>query len=315
MSMRSVLVASLVALVAAGALIEAQQPAPSPGPSWAFPVIDGKIAAEPPGPKSVPGSTKSFTPEQIDDLLNPPDWFPEAHAPAPAIVTKGHAGALACGSCHLMNGVGHPESSDLTGLTADYIIQQMADFKSGVRKDYARMNGIAKETTDEEVKAAAAWFAGLKKAKVSRVVEAAMVPQTFVGPGRMRFVQPGGVTEPIGMRIITVPEDQDRARRRDPNSGFVSYAPPGALAKGKALAETGGGKTIACTLCHGPDLKGLGNVPRLTGVHPIYAARQLMLFKNGNRNGPDSALMKGAVAQLADDDIVSLAAYLGSLEP
>jgi cytochrome c553 len=332
--MRKVFVLSFISVVvAAGVLMAAQQPAvpptpaapgsvapapapaPAPGPSWAFHVIDGKLAPEPPGPKTVPGSTKTYTPEQIDDLLNPPDWFPEAHAPAPAIVTKGHAGALACGSCHLMNGLGHPESSDLTGLTADYIVQQMADFKNGTRKDYARMNGIAKETNDEEVKAAAAWFAGLTKTRSSRVVEAAMVPRSFVGPGRMRFAQPGGATEPIGARIITLPEDQERARLRDPNSGFVSYAPPGSIARGKALADTGGGKTIACTLCHGPDLKGLGNVPRLTGVHPIYIARQLMLFKNGNRNGPDAALMKGAVAQLTDDDIVALSAYLGSLEP
>ncbi len=319
--MRRVLVASAVAVIlAAGALIEAQQPAaqpaPAPGPAWAFPVINGKLAPEPPGPKTLAGSTKSYTTEQIDDLLNPPDWFPDSHPPAPTIVTTGHAGALACGSCHLMNGLGHPESSELLGLTADYIVQQMADFKAGTRKDYARMNGIAKETTDEEVKAAAAWFASLKPARsTSRVVEAAMVPQTFVGPGRMRFVQPGGAMEPIGARIISVPDNQELARLRDPVSGFISYVPPGAIARGKALVETGGGKTISCTLCHGPNLKGLGNVPRLTGVHPIYLARQLMLFKDGRRDGPDSALMKGAVAQLSDDDIVALSAYLGSLDP
>lgn len=331
--MRRVLVAffgaALVAsLVAVGAVVEAQQPAAvpaptpaptpaaAPSPSWAFPVIDGKIAPEPPGPKTLRGSTKSYTPEQIDDLLNPPDWFPDAHPPAPTIVTTGHAGALACGSCHLMNGLGHPESSELLGLTADYIVQQMADFKSGVRRDYARMNGIAKETTDDEVKAAAAWFASLKPARsTSRVVEAAMVPQTFVGPGRMRFAQPGGAMEPIGARIITLPDNQELARLRDPLSGFISYVPPGSIARGKALVDTGGGKTITCTLCHGPNLKGLANVPRLAGVHPIYLARQLMLFKDGRRNGPDAALMKGAVAQLTDDDIIALSAYLGSLEP
>jgi cytochrome c553 len=314
--MRNVLVASfLVSVAAAGALQPAAQPAPAPGPPWAFPVIDGKLAPEPPGPKTVPGSTKTFTPEQIDDLLNPPDWFPDSHPAAPPIVQKGHAGALACGSCHLMNGLGHPESSDLTGLTAAYIAQQMADFKSGLRRDYARMNGIAKETTDEESKQAAEWFQSLPKARTSRVVEAAMVPQNFVGPGRMRFAAAGGAMEPIGARIITLPENQERARLRDPNSGFVSYVPPGSIARGKVLVETGGGKSIACSLCHGDALKGLGNVPRLTGVHPIYLARQLYLFKNGNRNGADAALMKKAVAQLTDDDVIAISAYLASLEP
>ena len=56
-------------------------------------------------------------------------------------------------------------------------------------------------------------------------------------------------------------------------------------------------------------------MPRLAGLHPIYIARQLYLFKDGNRNGVDAQLMKKAVAQLTDEDIVALAAYLGSLAP
>jgi cytochrome c553 len=282
-------------------------------PAWAFPVNTGTIPAEPPGPKSLPGSSKQYTSEQIDDLLNPPDWYPNEHPEAPAIVTKGHGGALACGSCHLMSGSGHPESSDLTGLSADYIVQQMADFKSGARRDSARMNGIAKETTDEEVKAAAAYFASLKPQKWNRVVEAAMVPKTVVAGGRMRFVDPAGGMEPIGNRIITVPEDMERARRRDPKSGFVSYVPPGTLAKGKALVDEGGGKTVACGVCHGGNLEGAGNIPRLAGNHPIYTARQLYLFKDGTRNGADAALMKPIADALNDDDILAISAYLGSL--
>src|SRR4030095_15174634 len=121
-------------------------------PRWAFPVQAGTLPPESPEPKSVEGSTKKYTPKEIDDLMNPPDWFPEAHKPAPSIVQKGHGAALACGSCHLMSGLGHPESGDLTGFTADYIVQQMIDFKAGTRKDYARMNGIAKEVSDEEAR-------------------------------------------------------------------------------------------------------------------------------------------------------------------
>src|SRR4051812_42898587 len=105
---------------------------PAREPAWAFPVQAGQLPLEPPGAKQVEGSAKSYTPGQIDDLLNPPDWFPDSHKPAPSIVQKGHAGALACGACHLMSGFGHPESADLTGFTADYFMQQMADFKAGV---------------------------------------------------------------------------------------------------------------------------------------------------------------------------------------
>lgn len=308
-------------IVAVSALIEAQQPTalPSPAgrePAWAFPVQAGSLPAEAPGPKSVPGSTRTYTPQQIDDLLNPPDWFPDEHRPAPAIVQKGRGGALACGSCHLMSGLGHPESADLTGFTADYFVRQMADFKAGTRRDYARMNGISKEVTEQEAREAAEWFASLPRRAWVRVVEAAMVPRTFVGQGRMRFLDPKGGTEPIGNRIITLPDDQDRARLRDPKSGFVAYAPPGSIAKGKAVADTGaGGRSVACAVCHGEGMKGLANVPRLAGVHPIYLARQMHLFKDGGRNGPDAPLMKRPVAQLTDDDILNLSAYLASLPP
>jgi cytochrome c553 len=325
--MKTRLWALAIAVVAAASvgLHSQQQPSapasalPSPPqrePAWAFPVQAGSLPAEAPEAKSVEGSTKKYTPQEIDNLLSPPDWFPEAHKPAPGIVQKGHGAALACGSCHLMSGLGHPESADLTGFTADYIVQQMLDFKNGTRKDYARMNGISKEVSDQESREAAEWFASLSRKKWSRVVEAAMVPKTFVGQGRMRFADPKGGMEPIGNRIITVPEDQEKARMRDPRSGFVSYVPPGSINKGKALAETGGrNKTIACTICHGDGMKGLANVPRIAGLHPIYVARQLHLFKDGDRNGPDAALMKKPVMQLTNDDILNISAYIGSLSP
>jgi cytochrome c553 len=279
--------------------LHAQQPPREP--QWAFPAINGSAPPEE-GPKSIPGSSKTYTPPQIDDLSNPPDWFPDEHPAAPPLVQKGHGAALACGACHLMSGEGHPESAGLTGYTAAYLVQQMADFKSGARKDAARMNAIAKDVSDEESRQVAEWFAALKP------------PGTFVGQGRMRFVQPGGAMEPVGNRIITVPEDQARARSRDPHSGFIAYVPPGSIAKGKALVETGGGgRTIACGICHGDALQGLGNVPRLAGVHPVYIARQLYLFKDGTRNGVDGQLMKKPVARLTDEDILNVSAYLASL--
>lgn len=321
---------AVFAIVAIGsAVVNSQQPqqpaagtptalpsVPAREPAWAFPVQAGQLPPESAEPKTIPGSTKKYTPGQIDDLLNPPDWFPDEHKPAPSIVQKGHGDALACGSCHLMAGVGHPESSDLTGFTADYIVQQIADFKSGVRKDYARMNGISKALSDEEARQAAEWFSSLPRRKWTRVVEAAMVPKTFVGQGRMRFADPKGGMEPIGSRIITLPEDQTRARLRDPKSGFVAYVPPGSLKRGKSLVDSGGGgKSVQCTICHGDNLKGLGNVPRIAGLHPIYIARQLHLFKEGDRKGPDAALMNRPAAKLTDADILNVAAYVGSLSP
>jgi cytochrome c553 len=303
------------------ALSPAAQPQQPPGPaagypSWAFPLkVERAFPPEGPEPKRLDGSPKRYTQEQVDDLLNPPDWFPDQRPEPPAIVLKGQGDALACGACHLMSGLGHPESADLTGLTAAYMVQQMRDFKSGSRIDVPRMNKIARAVSEEESQQAAAWFAKLEPRPFTRVIEADSVPKTFLGDGRMRFVEPGGGSEPIGNRIVSVPEDQARARLRDPNSGFIAYVPVGSIAKGKQLAETGGGRTLACAACHGPDLKGAGDVPRLGGVHPIYLARQLYRFRDGTRNGAGAALMRASVERLTDEDIVALSAYLGSLAP
>ena len=255
--------------------------------------------------------------KQIDDLLNPPDWYPDQHPTPPAIILKGHGGALACGACHLQSGLGHPESSDLTGLTAEYMLQQLQEFKSGARKDPTgkRMNGIAMELTDQEAREAVEYFAKLPRRTFQKVVEAETVPRTIVRSGRMRYPEEGGGMEPIGNRIITVPEDAARARLRDPNSGFVSYVPPGSLARGKVLVSTGGGRTIACGICHGEDMKGVSTIPRLAGMHPIYTVRQLYWFKDGTRNGANAPQMKPVVDPLTDQDIVDIAAYLGSLAP
>jgi cytochrome c553 len=39
------------------------------------------------------------------------------------------------------------------------------------------------------------------------------------------------------------------------------------------------------------------------------------LFKDGDRNGADSALMKKPMARLTDEDILNISAYVGSLSP
>ena len=323
--MKRTVIALLLGLPLVLSLAAQQPPAAPPAParspagadiSWAFAATNGALPAEPgTTPVTMAGSSKTYLRSQIDDLSNPPDWFPDEHPPAPSVVTKGQGAALACGACHLMSGHGHPESADLSGLPAEYIRRTMMDFKSGVRVEVNRMNTISKALSNEEIQQAADFFGALKAAKWTEVKEAAMVPKTFVGGGRMRYASPEGGTEPLGNRIITLPQDQSRVTKRDPHSGFVSYVPVGSIKKGETLVKTGGGKSVQCTICHGDALKGLGNVPRLAGRHPAYLARQLYMFKDGRRNGGDAALMKRPVATLNDDDIVNISAYLASLDP
>jgi cytochrome c553 len=125
-----------------------------------------------------------------------------------------------------------------------------------------------------------------------------------------------GGTEPLGRRIIEVPEYPDRTNlMRDPRAGFVAYAPRGSIAKGEALVTTGGGKTTQCAICHGDDLQGLGNVPGIAGRTASYTARQLYDFKAGTRRGIDALLMKPVIARLNDEDILAITAYLASRLP
>ena len=288
-------------------------------PDWAYPV-------NPPPPqldnvilKSLPGSKKQYTQAQIDDPINPPDWYPEEHPPLPSVVASGGTRPrVACALCHLPSGNGHPESASLAGLNANYMIRQMQAFKEGDRKGVraATMNTNSKLVTDDEVKASVDYFAALKPAAgFNKVVETDTIAKSYVGPGGMRFAVPDGGTEPIGQRIIVLPQDEARAHARDPNSGFIDYVPVGSIVKGAALMAGGDGKTVPCTICHGSTLKGLGEVPGIVGRPATYIFRQLNDMKTGNRKGPWVELMKQVVEKLTDEDMIALSAYLGSQDP
>lgn len=288
-------------------------------PDWAFPATEKVLlpSKDDGKPKTTPGSALSLTRAQIDDLFSAPDWFPDLHPPMPKIVQYGNkdANVRACGSCHLPTGTGHDESAYVAGLPAAYFIRQMADYKSGDRKGSGMMIGIAKTITDEEVRTAATYFASLKPRPWIRVVETDTVPKTYVGPGNKRLAHPDGGTEPIGARIIEIPEDEDIVLNRDPRSGFVAYVPKGSIAAGETLVTSGGGKTIACAICHGPTLQGLGEVPGIAGRHPNYIVRQLWSVQNGERSGTSAALMTAVVAKLSVDDMLAIAAYTASQTP
>ena len=266
----------------------------------------------------VPGSAKEYDARKVASNANPPDWFPDEHGPAPRSVT-GEPGVamMACGSCHLMSGQGHPESADIAGMPAEYIVRQMKYFKSGARKDDARMGPIAKATSDADVEQAAEYFAAIQPIPWVKVIETGTPPRTYVNTaGRHRLLSPDGGTEPIGHRIIEIPADPFRTAMRDPHSAFVAYVPPGSIESGAVLVNTGAaGKTIQCSICHGEGLKGLGEVPRIAGLQPVYIARQLICIQNGSSAGKAPALMKQVVANLSEDDIISISAYLGSLAP
>lgn len=317
--MRKALVASvLFGLIVPGFCLAADAVTNTPLP-WAYalntPGIPDPIVYN--VPHTVPGSDVEITFTLPRNLFQPPDWHPGDHPPMPDIVASGREPVVfACGFCHLPNGQGRPENASLSGLSEAYIIQQMADWRAGLRQTSEPLHGpatnmraIGVNATEAEVEAAAAYFSSLVPKKWIRVIETDTVPETVVA-GWMYIEKVGGATEAIGNRILEMPEDLERTELRDDRSGFIAYVPTGSLARGQSLVTEG-----ACTSCHGEDLKGLGPVPALAGRSPSYLARQLYDLQIGNRRGLWSPLMQDAVTNLSLENIVDLSAYLASLDP
>ena len=320
---------AVLPLVTAGLLRAATDP-----PAWAYavtptPPAGAAAAAEPAHDPNelhqVPGSTRRFTIAQVENANEPADWFPEDHPPMPELVARGRAGSpvRACSFCHMPNGKGRPSNGPASGLPVSYFIQQLNDFKNGVRKtgeprktNVNQMIAIAKAMTPEEMKTAAEYFGSMKWTPWIRVVETNTVPKTRIA-GSIHYTLPGSQTEPIGMRIVEVPENNEQSEPlRNPRSGFIAYAPVGSIKKGEALVTTGGnGRTVACGVCHGADLRGMGPVPHIAGRSPSYLARQMYDMQSGARHGEWSSLMQPVVGKLTDEDYVSIAAYVSSRTP
>lgn len=292
--------------------------------------------AEQTRPRRAAGSQATYSLVDVRDGQNVIDWFPEDHPRMPEVVAHGPAKLTTtkrgCGSCHLPNGKGRPENAPPAGLPVSYFIRQIQDFRHGLRRsadprkpNTNTMIDLAKAMTDDEVKESAEYFAAIKWTPWIRVVETETVPKTrIVGNLFLPIAQER--TEPIAGRIIEVPEDLEQAETlRNPRSGFVAYVPIGSLAKGQDLVTTGGmrivgntivqGKTTPCVTCHGLDLMGVADVPPIAGRSPSYIGRQMWDIQQGTRNGASVQLMKLAIANLTEEDLVAVAAYVSSRFP
>jgi cytochrome c553 len=198
----------------------------------------------------------------------------------------------------------------------------MYDFRDGKRKSAEPrktntnlMMVFAKGMTDEEIKAAAEYFGGMKWTPWIKVMETNTVPKTRLAGGMFLTLE-GNEKEPLGKRIIETPVNGEATEvLRDDRSSFIAYVPVGSVKRGEALVTRGGGKTTQCGVCHGADLKGLGPVPGIAGRSPSYLVRQMYDMQQGARNGAWTQLMKPVVAKLSQEDLLDIAAYTASRMP
>jgi cytochrome c553 len=303
-------------------------PAPPPGATPPAPVNDdGKMLA-------LPGTNLQFTFNKVRGRLNnetpdrvaPADWYPEDHPTMPKIVAEGDnaRGIIACALCHLPPGKGRPENAPPMANGAGYTVQQLNDFKNGLRRSADPRKGntnnminFAKQMTGQEMRESAAYYAAQKWTPWIRVVESAQAPKVRSQAGMwIPLTGADSGMDPIGMRIIETPENPEYAEKmRSARSGFVAYVPVGSVAKGQQLVTNGDPSRgiVACTVCHGGDLHGVvPAIPGIAGRSPSYIARQLFDFQQGARNGSMGALMKPVVTNMTNEDFVNITAYLAS---
>lgn len=93
-------------------------------------------------------------------------------------------------------------------------------------------------------------------------------------------------------------------------------APPPSQSIAPDLASKARAVTVqyACVACHGAQLQGQQQMPRLAAQHRDYLRAQLLAFRNGQRQDPDGT-MSSAAKSVADSDIDLLADYMASMQP
>jgi cytochrome c553 len=132
----------------------------------------------------------------------------------------------------------------------------------------------------------------------------------------MRLPIPGGRMQPLGRRIVELPEDPLALVYRDSHSGFIAYVPYGSISAGRSLVASAGASGLPpCATCHGATLNGSAAGPPLAGRPPSYLVRQLWAFESGERNPAAAAAMHLVAAPLTADQMLCMAAYLASRPP
>ncbi len=208
-----------------------------------------------------------------------------ASSAAPTSDSEGAAiyTANGCQACHGSDGKNpimlvYPS---IAGLPAEYSFNQMKDFKSGARSNghSAVMKGVVMTIDDKDLKSIAEWLSGgsgvtAKSAAQAPKPESASVAQAEPAP--------------------------------------ASVAPAAAPASGSAGAQLYIAKT--CIACHGADGRTpvLPNYPKISGQNAGYTYNQLRDTKNGSRSNRQSAVMKGIMANVSDEEMRTIAKWLST---
>ncbi|RMH51198.1 MAG: hypothetical protein D6682_05475 [Zetaproteobacteria bacterium] len=190
----------------------------------------------------------------------------------------------ACASCHGVDGLGSDDMGTprLAYQVDTYILKQLEDFASDRRTDNTmfQMNDIAKGLTRQDRRDVAAYVHSLKNPFMGSNLDALRANDVKVG-------------EPYKGDMLV-------------NFGDVSRGIP------------------ACKSCHSFNGRSAGRIfPAIGGQRYTYLKHELEAFREGGKGSrEDSAryndprgMMRKVAAQLTDDDIANLAAFLTLAKP
>jgi cytochrome c553 len=205
-------------------------------------------------------------------------------APKP-VVDYGERYASTCAACHGSEGRSElPLVPSLAGQHSFYVITQLFLFRDGRRNDHpasAAMSALAKGMSDGDLR-------GYSEA-VARLPAAALAAST-------------------AERAAPLPQPDEHAPLPQPDGHAPLPRDAARFERGRQLAAD-----HRCGSCHGADLAGGGQVPRLGGQREDYLQIALKGFQSGTRLGYTPA-MNEALSGLKAEDLEDLAHYIsGSL--
>ena len=105
-------------------------------------------------------------------------------------------------------------------------------------------------------------------------------------------------------------------RFADLNPGPYGRAPMGLAERGKQIYEEGvpDANVPACSVCHGPEAKGKGPIPRLAGQLYPYTIKALTNWDRERGEAANSRVMQPIAHSLTRSDMEAVAAYFSTLD-
>jgi len=258
---------------------------------------------------------------------------------------KGRLASKACAGCHGVDGNSvNPSMPSISGQNADYLIKAIKAYRDGLRKSDL-MQDVVRKLDDKTIANLAAYFATQTPADLGQASSANGAAFDPVGDGaRIAATCDGchgehGNSATVGIPSLTrQPVDylagairsyRDGGRRHDLMKGFVvslsdedaekvafHYATQEpAIAKTPRKGDAKAGEAVAegCKACHGEKGNSIDvRIPTLAGQDARYLQQAIEAYATGARSNDD---MKNAVAELAKQQVIDVAAYYAEQTP